>query len=86
VLAGAALGFLEGLFSAPKPPTLEQAKQNARAATEQDRQAAFRQHVADLTQRHFTIIDDSRAKQREREQEARDETVRRQKRDDGRTR
>jgi hypothetical protein len=35
---GAALGVLEGLFSAPKPPTPEQAKQNARGAAEQDRQ------------------------------------------------
>lgn len=84
---GAALGFFEGLFSPPKPPTPEQAKQNARAAAEQDRQADFRAHVAEITQRQSTIVDQSRAQQRERDQDAKDQAAReRRQRDDGRTR
>jgi hypothetical protein len=83
---GSAFSFAEGLFSPPKPPTREQAKQNARAEAEQDRQAAFREHVAEISQRQSSITDESRARQREREQEARDQTIREQKRDEGRSR
>ncbi len=84
---GAALSVLEGLFSAPKPPTPEQAKQSARMATENEKLAAFRQHVAEQTQRHSTIVDQSRAQQRERDQLVQDRTARdRKQRDDDRTR
>lgn len=84
---GAALSFAEGLFSPPKPPTREQAKQAARAEAEEDRQAQLRAHVAELTQRQSSIVDQSRAQTRERDQEARDQTIREQrKREDGRSR
>ena len=86
-LASAALGFLEGLFSRRMPPTLEQAKQSERVATENEKLAGFRQYVAEQTQRHSTIVDQSRAQQRERDQQAHDRTVReRRQRDDDRTR
>ena len=85
--AGSVASFIEGWFSPPKPPTPDQAKQNARAAAEQNRQAAFRAHVAEIAQRQSTIVDQSRAQQRERDQDAHDRTAREhQKRDDGRTR
>ncbi|MBV9825331.1 MAG: hypothetical protein JO001_06620 [Alphaproteobacteria bacterium] len=85
---GRALSFLEGLFSPPKPPTPEQAKQNARAAAEQDRADAFRAHVAEIAQRQSGITDEARSKQRGREQETRDQAARdyRKREEDGRTR
>lgn len=79
---GAAASFFEGMFSPPKPPTREQAKQNARAGAEQDRQAAFRAHVAEISGRQSGITDAARAKQREREQQTRDQLEREQKQRD----
>lgn len=89
VLKGLGLlaSFAEGLFSPPKPPTREQVKISERVAAENDRLAGLREHVAELTQRQSSITDESRARQRERDQEARDQTIREQrKRDEGRSR
>lgn len=87
-VASAVLSFLDTAISAPKPPPPDQAKQNARAAAEADRQAAFRAHVQEIAQRQSSITDEARGKQREREQEARDQAAReyRKRDEDGRTR
>lgn len=85
---GGLASFAEGVFSEAKPPTPEQAKQNARAAADEDRQAAFRSHVAEIAQRQSGITDEARTKQRDREQETRDQAAReyRKREEDGRSR
>jgi hypothetical protein len=70
------------LFSPPKPPTPEQAKQQERAAVEEDRHTAFRAYVAGQSREQSAITDQARTQQREREQEAKDQFAREQRQRD----